>query len=197
MTNLNIWNTSYDQKKSRKSNWQFDSRPLKVKNRPNLLANRWCVIYHWIALDEGYNFALYIISIQGLHMNLWAPKVVRVPTLTILKLSLGSPGTKCPSDVRLLERRKVYYKGEGGGFPQVWAVASLVSLSCPWFVLTPKVLQLCTTHLVLVLCKFVWVVEAYQFFLVLSWSSSTPLYPSKVLRAKEHTSTPYSSVVPI
>jgi hypothetical protein len=26
---------------------------------------------------------------------------------------------------------KVYYKGEGGGFPQVWAVMSLVSLCLP------------------------------------------------------------------
>jgi hypothetical protein len=46
-------------------------------------------------------------------------------------------------------------------------------------------LQLCTNHLVLVLCKPVWVVEACQFFLIPSWSSSTPLYPSKVLQAKE------------
>ncbi len=84
---------------------------------------------------------------------------------------------------------------EGGGFPQVRAVMSLVSLSCPWFVLAPKVLQLCTNHLVLVLCKFVWVVEACQFFLVPSRSSNTPLYPSKVLRTKKRALTPYSSIV--
>jgi hypothetical protein len=29
----------------------------------------------------------------------------------------------------LLKKHKVYYKGEGGGFPQVWAMVSLVSLS--------------------------------------------------------------------
>jgi hypothetical protein len=28
-------------------------------------------------------------------------------------------GTKCHLDVGLLERHKVYYKGEGGDFPQV------------------------------------------------------------------------------
>jgi hypothetical protein len=28
ITHLDIWNTSYDQKKSWESNWQFDSRPL-------------------------------------------------------------------------------------------------------------------------------------------------------------------------
>jgi hypothetical protein len=31
---LDICNPSYGQKKGQKSNWQFDSRPLKVRNRP-------------------------------------------------------------------------------------------------------------------------------------------------------------------
>jgi hypothetical protein len=35
MTHLNISNTSYGQKKGRESNWQFDSRPLKVENCPD------------------------------------------------------------------------------------------------------------------------------------------------------------------
>jgi hypothetical protein len=30
-----------------------------------------------------------------------------------------------------MERHRVYYKGEGGGFPQVLAVVSLVSPSLP------------------------------------------------------------------
>jgi hypothetical protein len=38
---LDICSTSYGKKKGRKSNWQFDSRPLKVKNRPDLGACRW------------------------------------------------------------------------------------------------------------------------------------------------------------
>ncbi len=54
-----------------------------------------------------------------------------VPTLGILRLPFGSPGTKCHLDVGLVERHKVYYKGEGGGFSQVWVVVSLVSLSLP------------------------------------------------------------------
>jgi hypothetical protein len=54
-----------------------------------------------------------------------------------------------------VERRKVYYKGEGGGFPQVHAVVSLVCSSCPWLVLAPKMLQLCINRFVLVLCKSV------------------------------------------
>jgi hypothetical protein len=41
------------------------------------------------------------------------------PSLRILGLPLGSPETKSHLDVAPVERRKVYYKGEGGGFPQV------------------------------------------------------------------------------
>jgi hypothetical protein len=73
---------------------QIDSRPLKVRNRPNFLAWRWCATYHWKALDKGYNFALDLISIGGLHTKLWAPKVDGVPTLRISGLPLGSLGTK-------------------------------------------------------------------------------------------------------
>jgi len=151
--------------------------------------------YLWKALDEGYNFVLDLISIQGLHAKLWAPKVMRVLILTISKLPLWSPGTKCHLDVGLVEKHKVYYKGEGGGFPQVRAVVSLMSPSYLWLVLTPKMLYLCTNHFVLVLCRPVWVGEACQFFLVPSRSSNTPLYPSKVLWARERASTICSFIV--
>ncbi len=44
----------------------------------------------------------------------------------ISKLPLESPRTKCHLDVSLVERHKIYYKGEGGGFSQVRAMVSLV-----------------------------------------------------------------------
>jgi hypothetical protein len=91
----------------------------------------------------------------------------------------GVPGEKSHLDVGLVERSRVYYKREGDGFPQVQAVVSLVCPCCPWFVLTPKLFQLCTNHFVWVVCKPVWVSEACQFFLVPSQSSNTPFYPSK------------------
>jgi hypothetical protein len=68
-------------------------------------------------LDKGYNFALDLILIKGLHAKLWGPKVTGVPTLTISGFPLRSPETKCHLDVGLVERHKIYYKGEGGGFP--------------------------------------------------------------------------------
>jgi len=195
---LDILNTSYGQKKGRVSNWQFDSRPLKDKNRPDFCACRWLKTYYWKALDKGYNFASDLISIQGLHAKLWRLKVAGVPTLAISGLPLGSKWEsrdKNHLDVGPMERCRVYYKGEGGGFPQVLAVVSLVCLCCPWLVLAPKVLQLCTNHLALVLCKSVWVDKVCQLFLVPSQSSNAPLFPSKVLRTNERALTPYFSIV--
>ncbi len=195
MTHLDIWNTIYDQKKGRESNLQFDSRPLKVGNQPDFLVCRCHATYRWKALDESYNFSLDLILIRGLQRKLWAFKVAGVPSLGISGFPLGSSGIKCHLDVALVERHKVYYKGEGGGFSQIRAVVNLVNPSCPWLVLAPKVFQPCTNHLVLVLCRFVWIVEACRFFLVPSQSSSTPLYPSKVLWIKERALTPCSFAI--
>jgi hypothetical protein len=48
------------------------------------------------------------------------------------------PGEKNHLDVGPVERCRVYYKGEGGGFPQVRAVVSLMCPCCPWLVLAPN-----------------------------------------------------------
>ncbi len=99
VTHLDIWNISYGQKKGQESNWQFDSWPLKVKNRPDFLACKWRATYYWKALDKGYNFALDLICIGGLYAKLWRLKVVGVPTLAISGLPFGSPETKSHLDV--------------------------------------------------------------------------------------------------
>jgi hypothetical protein len=122
MTHLDIWNTRYGQKKGRKLNCQFDSRPLKVRNRPDFLLSRWHATYCWKALDEGYNFAWDFISIGGLHTKVWPREVAKVPILGIF-------GTKWHLDACPMTSHRVYYKGEGDGFPQVQAVVSFVSSS--------------------------------------------------------------------
>jgi hypothetical protein len=75
---------------------QFDSRPEKVRNRPNLLSYKQCATYRWKALNKGYNFALDHTSIRGLLVKLWGSKVVGVPTGAISRLPLGSPGKEKP-----------------------------------------------------------------------------------------------------
>jgi hypothetical protein len=59
------------------------------------------------------------------------PKIVEVPVVGISRFPFGSLRTKNHLDVAPVERRKVCYKGEGGGFPQVRAVVSLVSPKLP------------------------------------------------------------------
>jgi hypothetical protein len=104
---------------------------------------------------------------------------VGVPFGAILRLPLGSPGREKPFELGSVANHRVYYKGEGGGFPQVRAVMSLMCPCCLWFILAPKVLQLYINHLVWIVCRPVWVSEACRLFLVPSQNSNTPLYPSK------------------
>jgi hypothetical protein len=117
MTHLSNWNISYAQKKGRESNYQFDSRPLKVRNRPNLLTCRWCATYRWKALDEGYNFSSNLISIGGLRTKLWASNIVGAPILEILGFPLRNPKTKWHLKADPMAKHIIYYKGEGGVFP--------------------------------------------------------------------------------
>jgi hypothetical protein len=65
MTHLDICSTSYGKKKGQKWNWQFDSRPQKVRNRTDSGVCRWSATHRWKDLDESYNFALDLIPIGG------------------------------------------------------------------------------------------------------------------------------------
>jgi hypothetical protein len=121
MSHLDICSPSYGQKKGRESNWQFDSRPLKVGNRPVPNVRSKSVTWRWKALFKGYNFGLDLVPIRGWSEELRSPKVSG--------LLLGSPGKKSHLDVASAERCKVYYMGEGGGFPRIQAVVSLVCQS--------------------------------------------------------------------
>jgi hypothetical protein len=160
----------------------------------------------WSKEGQGIKFTVWFLTtnsreltqfpcMQNTIEKLRRPKVAGVPTLAILVVPLGNPGIKNHLDVGPVGSHRLYYKGESGGFPQVRDVMSLVSSSCLWLVLTSKVFQLYTNHLVLVLCRPMWVCEACQFFLVPSWSSSMPLYPFEVPRAREHAPTLGSFVV--
>jgi hypothetical protein len=82
-----------------------------------------------------YTIASDLIPIRGLSKKLWMPKVPGVQNGTVSGLLLGSLGKKCHSDVASAESCRKYYKGEGGGFPQVRTVVSQVSprlpVACP------------------------------------------------------------------
>jgi hypothetical protein len=62
-SHLDICNTSYGRKKGQESNWQFDSRPLKVGNQPVPSVCRWVATHRWKSLEESYNFASDLIIV--------------------------------------------------------------------------------------------------------------------------------------
>ncbi len=86
MGHLDICGTNYGKKKGQELNWQFDSWPLKIGNRPDPRVCRWSVTHCWKALDENYKFASHLILIGGLSKELCPRKVPRV--------LLGNPKTK-------------------------------------------------------------------------------------------------------
>jgi hypothetical protein len=73
---LDICSPSYGQKKGRESNWQFDSRPLKVGNRPLPDLRIESAIRRWKDLDEGYKFGSDLVAIKLRSREVWAPKVL-------------------------------------------------------------------------------------------------------------------------
>jgi hypothetical protein len=75
---LDICSPRYGQKKGQESNWQFNSWPLKVKNRPLCDIRFESVTWRWKDLDEGYNFGLDLVAIGLCSQDLWSFKVPRV-----------------------------------------------------------------------------------------------------------------------
>jgi hypothetical protein len=132
MGHSDICSTSYVWKKGqesncRESNWQFDSRPLKG----------------WFpSFQETCDIPLES-SQRGLqlcfrpHCNrrstqeVMHPQSCGTPSCCNFGTPSGTPGTKSHLDVAPVKWRRIYYMGEGGGFPRVWAVVSFVSPKSP------------------------------------------------------------------
>jgi hypothetical protein len=89
---LDICSPSYEQKKGRESNWQFDSRPLKVRNRPFPDIRFECATWRWKDLNKGYNFDLNLIAIRLWSRELWPFKVLGVPSGQYRDSISGVPG---------------------------------------------------------------------------------------------------------
>jgi hypothetical protein len=123
--------------------WTFETQVMakrKVGNHPNFLVCRWHVTYYWKYLNKGYNFALDLISIRGLHTKLCAFKVARIPTLGISGLPLGSPETKCHLDDGHVASQRVIIRGKVVAFPESGPWWVLWIWVYPWLVLAPKLL---------------------------------------------------------
>jgi hypothetical protein len=125
---LDICSPSYGQKKGRESNWQFDSRPLKVRNRPLPDVRFGSATWRWKDLDEGYNFGSDLVAFQFRSRELWQFKVPRVPPGQFRDSILRVP-TKCTIRVPPPRNNAEYTIGSKVvAYSRVWAV---VSLLCP------------------------------------------------------------------
>jgi hypothetical protein len=80
---LDICSPSYGQKKGRESNWQFDSRPIKVGNRPLSNVRIGIAIRRWKDLDEGYKFLFRPCCHQTLHSGVTSSQSPGTPPGTI------------------------------------------------------------------------------------------------------------------
>jgi hypothetical protein len=160
MSHLDICNPSYGQEKGRESNWQFDSRPLKVRNRPVPDVRSRSATWRWKALFEGYKFGSDLVLIWGWGEELQSPKVPGVQSGTVSGLhaeyTIGSMVVASP---------------ELGPWCVMWVRVS------PWLVPTPNACRMSSNQLVLV-----WMQVRDQ----ISWSlpslipelPTQPLYPS-------------------
>jgi hypothetical protein len=135
---LNICSPSYGQKKGRESNWQFDSRPLKVGNRSLSDLRIESEIRRWKDLAEGYKFGSDLVAIRLCSRELWAPKVSGLHPGQFSGLWPGSPEKKWHSGVGAAECHRVYYREYGGGILLSPGRGESSESKCSWLVPTPK-----------------------------------------------------------
>ncbi len=143
---LDICSPSYGQKKGQKLNWQFDSRPLKVKNRPLLDLRIESAIRRWKDLDEGYNFGLDLVAIKLCSRELWAPKVPGLHPRQFWD-NFGTPTwesrEKEPFGCSLRNvAQRILYGGRWWLPPSPGRGVSC-GPKCPWLVPTPKGVSKC------------------------------------------------------
>jgi hypothetical protein len=127
MSHLDIYSSSYGQKKGRESKWQFDSRPLKVKNRPVRDLRSGSATRRWKALCEGYNFGSDLVRSEVGARSYGRPKSRDSNSGQFRDSTLGVPGQKA---IRMPPPRSnaEYTIGEyGGGISRVRAVVCHVS----------------------------------------------------------------------
>jgi hypothetical protein len=143
---LDICSPSYGQKKGRESNWQFDSRLLKIGNQPLPDVQIESATWHWKDLDEGYNFGLDLVAIKLGSLELRAPKVPGLQPGQF-RDNFGTPTwesrEKEPFGCSLGgELQSILYGGRWWLPPSLGRGESS-SPSCPWLVLTPKGVSEC------------------------------------------------------
>jgi len=135
--NSDICSPSYGQKKGQESNWQFDSRPLKVGNRPLPDVVLKITTRRWKALDESYNIDSRLVPIWVWGEELWPFKV-----LGVQPGHFGTPFRESQQNMSFGcslrdQPQRILYGGRWWLPPSPGRGESCVS-QCPWQVPTPK-----------------------------------------------------------
>jgi hypothetical protein len=144
--NSDICSPSYEQKKGRESNWQFDSRPLKVGNRclPEIRSE--LATWRWKDLDEGYNFGSNLVAIQVCSRELWWFKVPGVPSGQF-RDNFGTPFRESrefvPLGCRCGGASQSILDGGWWWHPPSPGCGVSCGPKCPWLVPTPKGVSEC------------------------------------------------------
>jgi hypothetical protein len=110
----------------------------RVGNCPDFLACRWHATYRWKVLNKGYNFASDLTSIGGLHIKLWASKVVGVLILGQNDIWLLAPWP----NIKYIIKGKVVVSLKSGPWWILWVRVY------SWFVRAPKVFEMRINQLV-------------------------------------------------
>jgi hypothetical protein len=140
MSHLDSCSISYGKKKGQESNWQFDSRPLKVWNRPDSNACRGSATHRW-KLSIRATTLLQTSS----QLKVWAKssspaKLQKSKSWQFRDSSLGVSGQKTiwmwvlRGGTKNIIWGKMVASPESGPWWVLWVQ------SCPWLVLALKVL---------------------------------------------------------
>jgi hypothetical protein len=131
---LDICSPSYEQKKGRESNWQFDSRALKVRNRPLPDLRIESAIRRWKDPDAGYKFGLDLVAIRRHSRELWAPKVPGLrpkqfrDNFGCRNLTLA----KCGGEAQHLEKVGIGVLRDSQKFRRRFGRPKHLALGCSW-----------------------------------------------------------------
>jgi hypothetical protein len=110
---------------------------LSVGGMPHIIGNS----------STRVTILLQISPQSEVYKKIWASKVMEVPILRIFGLPTLGSWDKMTFGCSPVINKKEYYKGEGGGFPQVWVVVNLMTsyvlVICLCTKSAPNILQLC------------------------------------------------------
>ncbi len=138
MCHLDICSPSYGQKKGRESNWQFDSQPLKVGNRPLSDVCWRSATWRWKALEESYNFGFKPHSNRRSEPGDMSSQSPKTPTRDNFGTPPWESREKEPFGCSLhRELQRILYGGRWWLPPSPSRGESSES-KCPWLVPTPK-----------------------------------------------------------